>query len=74
MKPVGLPFLTKSLKSLPTSNSIDRIIISQDHYLNRQITKRTKMIPEDIGIGSIEYFKDKRPFFLSAYEIDGWMT
>lgn len=56
------------------SKSVVRIPVSQDHYLNRQITKRTKMVPEDVGISSIDYFRDRKPFTYAKYLVRGWMT
>jgi|GEM_PF-4763237 len=73
----------RETKKLPNVEKLEKVaspkvnpftIVSKDHFHNRQITKRTKMIPEDIGISSLEYLKDKRPFFHSAYHLEGWMT
>ncbi|MBA3602478.1 MAG: hypothetical protein H0W50_02305 [Parachlamydiaceae bacterium] len=73
----------RETKKLPDVEKLEKVaspkvnpftIVSKDHFHNRQITKRTKMIPEDIGISSLEYLKDKRPFYHSAYHLEGWMT
>lgn len=68
-------------RKLPNVEKLENIaslnpltIVTKNHFQNRQITKRTKMIPEDIGISPLEYLKDKRPFFHSAYHLEGWMT
>jgi hypothetical protein len=42
-------------------------------HQNRMITKRTKIVPEDLGISSAEFFNDRRPFYSNGV-LDGWMT
>lgn len=71
-----MPSYTKGVSQLKPqpSLSVGRIAVGSDHYINRQITMRTKMTPEDIGISSLEFFKNKRPFASSDYHLEGWMT
>lgn len=45
-----------------------------DHFTNRVITKRTKMIPEDIGVNSADFYKNRKLFTHHDHRIDGWMT
>lgn len=45
-----------------------------DWHQNRTISKRTKIVPEDLGIPSSEFFKGRKPFQSNRYGLDGWMT
>lgn len=47
---------------------------NNDYFLTRIITKRTKMVPEDIGISTTEFVAGKRPFQSNGYTLDGSMT
>ena len=72
-------------KKIPLGNSKPTdLILSRDavtltpphtnYFKERIITQRTKMVPEDIGIPSIEFYKNRKPFQAIDYHLEGWMT
>lgn len=74
---VSTQTLPRRLLSMPMPNpaASSWTGVGQDHFLNRGITHRTKMLPEDVGIPMSEYVKHRRPFIMPAdYDLSGWLT